>query len=114
VGGVQVRVMPNTPCLIGQAASAYVLGNHATHEDAAKIYMLLSSAGERSAALAQCTIGRDHHALVKAIPEIRPACSLSLRQPPLCRYCAWSERLNRALSSIERLLASQVPDLSST
>ena len=41
----QIRVMPNTPCLIGQAASAYVLGNHATNEDAAKIYMLLSSAG---------------------------------------------------------------------
>ncbi|CAL8466920.1 g6456 [Coccomyxa elongata] len=40
-----IRVMPNTPCLIGQAASAYVLGNHATNEDAAKIYMLLSSAG---------------------------------------------------------------------
>lgn len=42
---MQVRVMPNTPCLIGQAASAYVLGNHATNDDAAKIYTLLSSAG---------------------------------------------------------------------
>ncbi len=45
---MQIRVMPNTPCLIGQAASAYVLGNHATNEDAAKIYMLLSSAGKRT------------------------------------------------------------------
>jgi pyrroline-5-carboxylate reductase len=42
---MQVRVMPNTPCLIGQAASAYVLGNHATNDDAAKTYALLSSAG---------------------------------------------------------------------
>jgi pyrroline-5-carboxylate reductase len=38
--------MPNTPCLIGQAASAYVLGNHATNDDAAKTYGLLSSAGQ--------------------------------------------------------------------
>lgn len=56
MGGVQVRVMPNTPCLIGQAASAYVLGNHATHEDAAKIYTLLSCAGERS-----CSSGSVHN-----------------------------------------------------
>lgn len=37
--------MPNTPCLIGQAASAYVLGNNATGQDAAKTYTLMSSAG---------------------------------------------------------------------
>ena len=40
-----VRVMPNTPCLIGQAASAYVLGNHATLEDGGRAYALFSSVG---------------------------------------------------------------------
>ena len=41
-----MRVMPNTPCLIGQAASAYVLGTHATDDDAQKTYALMSSVGE--------------------------------------------------------------------
>lgn len=45
-GGLQMRVMPNTPCLIGQAASAYVLGTHATDDDAQKTYALMSSVGE--------------------------------------------------------------------
>ncbi|KAL3153922.1 hypothetical protein ABBQ32_013485 [Trebouxia sp. C0010 RCD-2024] len=40
-----MRVMPNTPCLIGQAASAYVLGTHATDDDAQKTYALMSSVG---------------------------------------------------------------------
>ena len=43
---LQMRVMPNTPCLIGQAASAYVLGTHATNSDAQKTYSLMSSVGE--------------------------------------------------------------------
>ena len=43
---MQMRVMPNTPCLIGQAASAYVLGTHATDDDAQKTYALMSSVGE--------------------------------------------------------------------
>ena len=46
VGHAQIRVMPNTPCLIGQAASAYVLGNNATGEDAEKVFALISSCGE--------------------------------------------------------------------
>ena len=37
--------MPNTPCLIGQAASAYVLGSHATPEDNDKVFALMSSVG---------------------------------------------------------------------
>lgn len=45
---MQVRVMPNTPCLIGQAASAYVLGSHATAEDNDKVFALMSSVGGRS------------------------------------------------------------------
>lgn len=44
--GLQMRVMPNTPCLIGQAASAYVLGTHATDDDAQKTYALMSSVGK--------------------------------------------------------------------
>ena len=45
-GALQMRVMPNTPCLIGQAASAYVVGTHATDDDAQKTYALMSSVGE--------------------------------------------------------------------
>ena len=37
--------MPNTPCLIGQAASAYVLGSHATARDNDKVFALMSSVG---------------------------------------------------------------------
>jgi pyrroline-5-carboxylate reductase len=40
-----VRVMPNTPCLIGRGASAYSLGLHATAEDGALVAELLSSVG---------------------------------------------------------------------
>lgn len=37
--------MPNTPCVIGQAASAYVLGTNATEEDEARTYTLMSAVG---------------------------------------------------------------------
>jgi pyrroline-5-carboxylate reductase len=40
-----VRVMPNTPCLISQGASAYCVGGAATGDDAALIEELLSSVG---------------------------------------------------------------------
>lgn len=40
-----VRVMPNTPCLVGASASAYALGSHATPEDGQLIEKLLSSVG---------------------------------------------------------------------
>ena len=40
-----VRVMPNTPCLIGQGACAYSLGEHATPEDGAVVGRLLASLG---------------------------------------------------------------------
>jgi pyrroline-5-carboxylate reductase len=40
-----VRVMPNTPCLVGQSASGYCLGPHATPSDAELIGRLLSSVG---------------------------------------------------------------------
>jgi pyrroline-5-carboxylate reductase len=40
-----VRVMPNTPCLIGQGASAYSLGEHATEEDGKLVAKLLSAVG---------------------------------------------------------------------
>jgi pyrroline-5-carboxylate reductase len=40
-----VRVMPNTPCLIGQGASAYSLGDHATAEDGQLVSELLSAVG---------------------------------------------------------------------
>jgi hypothetical protein len=41
-----VRVMPNTPCLIGAAASTYVMGSHADEEDKEKVDALMSSVGE--------------------------------------------------------------------
>jgi pyrroline-5-carboxylate reductase len=40
-----VRVMPNTPCLIGRGASAYSLGSHATMQDAQLVGQLLSAVG---------------------------------------------------------------------
>ncbi|RMG00302.1 MAG: pyrroline-5-carboxylate reductase [Planctomycetota bacterium] len=40
-----VRVMPNTPCLVGQGASAYCLGPHATDEDGDLVERLLKAVG---------------------------------------------------------------------
>ena len=40
-----VRVMPNTPCLVGQGASAYCLGSGATADDAALVEQLLQAVG---------------------------------------------------------------------
>jgi pyrroline-5-carboxylate reductase len=40
-----VRVMPNTPCLVGQGASAYSRGEHSTPEDGALVGRLLESLG---------------------------------------------------------------------
>jgi pyrroline-5-carboxylate reductase len=40
-----VRVMPNTPCLVGRGASAFALGKTATPDDAAFTQSLLSTVG---------------------------------------------------------------------
>jgi pyrroline-5-carboxylate reductase len=40
-----VRVMPNTPCLIGQGASCFSLGPHATRADADSVAALFSAVG---------------------------------------------------------------------
>jgi pyrroline-5-carboxylate reductase len=40
-----VRVMPNTPCLIGKGASGFALGKHATKSDAKTVESLLSAVG---------------------------------------------------------------------
>jgi pyrroline-5-carboxylate reductase len=40
-----IRVMPNTPCLIGQSASAFALGPKATDADAALVRQLLEAVG---------------------------------------------------------------------
>jgi pyrroline-5-carboxylate reductase len=40
-----IRVMPNTPCLVGQGASAYSLGEHATAADGALVGRLLGALG---------------------------------------------------------------------
>lgn len=42
---MQVRAMPNAPCVIRQAATAFVLGTHAVEKDAQKVIMLMSSVG---------------------------------------------------------------------
>jgi pyrroline-5-carboxylate reductase len=44
--GRLVRVMPNTPCLVGQGASAYCLGRGATSEDGKLVERLLSAVGK--------------------------------------------------------------------
>jgi pyrroline-5-carboxylate reductase len=40
-----IRVMPNTPCLIGQSASAFALGPNASEGDAALVRQLLDTVG---------------------------------------------------------------------
>jgi pyrroline-5-carboxylate reductase len=40
-----VRVMPNTPCLVGASASGYSVGDHATTEDAALVDRLMNAVG---------------------------------------------------------------------
>lgn len=40
-----VRVMPNTPCLVGETAAAYSLGGQATQEDSKLVSRLLSAVG---------------------------------------------------------------------
>jgi pyrroline-5-carboxylate reductase len=40
-----VRVMPNTPCLVGKGASGFALGGAATTEDAGLVERLLSTVG---------------------------------------------------------------------
>jgi len=40
-----VRVMPNTPCLVGETASAMCLGGRATEEDAEVVRKLFSAVG---------------------------------------------------------------------
>jgi pyrroline-5-carboxylate reductase len=44
-GARLIRVMPNTPCLIGQSASAFSVGPGATEGDAALVHQLLEAVG---------------------------------------------------------------------
>lgn len=44
-GSRVVRVMPNTPCLIGKGASCYALGGSATETDADEVGRMLSAVG---------------------------------------------------------------------
>jgi pyrroline-5-carboxylate reductase len=45
-GARLVRVMPNTPCLVGEGASAFCLGPGATEADAALVQRLLAAVGQ--------------------------------------------------------------------
>lgn len=40
-----VRVMPNTPCLVGEAACGFALGTHATDDDRSLVKTLLDAVG---------------------------------------------------------------------
>ncbi|MGL4512691.1 MAG: pyrroline-5-carboxylate reductase [Lacipirellulaceae bacterium] len=44
-GAAVVRVMPNTPCLVGRGASCYARGAHASTEHGAIVHELLSAVG---------------------------------------------------------------------
>ncbi|GBG30335.1 Pyrroline-5-carboxylate reductase [Hondaea fermentalgiana] len=44
-GSRLIRVMPNTPCSVGAAASAYVKGTHATEDDMALVGELMTAVG---------------------------------------------------------------------
>ena len=41
-----IRVMPNTPCLVGETASAMCLGGKATEDDAEVVRTLFSAVGK--------------------------------------------------------------------
>lgn len=45
-GARVVRVMPNTPCSIGQAASTFAMGSNTTAQDQEKVELLMSSVGK--------------------------------------------------------------------
>jgi len=45
-GARVVRVMTNTPCVVGAAASGYARGSHATQEDLERVGMILKSVGD--------------------------------------------------------------------
>ena len=58
--------MPNMPCLIRQAASAFVMGNHTSEQDLQRVLMLLSSVGMPCSLLLHVT----HMSMVlMSIPE---------------------------------------------
>lgn len=40
-----VRVMPNTPCLVGQSAAAFAMGDNCLPEDAALVKKIFSAVG---------------------------------------------------------------------
>ncbi len=41
-----IRIMPNTPCLVGEMAGGFALGSQATEEDAQLLLKLVSNAGK--------------------------------------------------------------------
>lgn len=41
-----IRVMPNTPCLVGLSATAFALGQHATHADGQLVSTIFNSVGK--------------------------------------------------------------------
>ncbi len=41
-----IRVMPNTPCLVGLSATAFALGQHATHADGQLVFTIFNSVGK--------------------------------------------------------------------
>lgn len=45
-GARLIRVMPNTPCLVGMGASCYSLGSHAMAEDSRRVHQILQSVGQ--------------------------------------------------------------------
>lgn len=44
-GSAVMRIMPNTPISIGQGASAFVMGTHASDEDRQAVHRLLNDSG---------------------------------------------------------------------
>ena len=65
-----VRVMPNTPCLVGETASAMCLGGTASDEDAEEVRTLFSSVG-RIVQVGNTPTAYHLHALAASVHELK-------------------------------------------
>ncbi len=82
-----VRVMPNTPCLVGETASAMCLGGRATEEDAEVVRKLFSAVGR----IVQVRLSRTctmRDAIEQGVPGLTGVPRRTLSVHSVCLRCA--------------------------